>query len=1492
MKKGLVLFFFIFFSLQTVNAGNFPIQINDMSGFDAPWPLIVSLPFAEREIKDPLAIRIIDSKGKEIPCQVDVTAIWKDGSIRWALAGLTASPKGKYRVEYGDGVKRATYPRPLKVTRQNDGSFTVDTGAAIYRFDNDKLLPEEGWLLSEKGKIQILKGSGAGAYVIDNSGRMAKVAGNQSAIENKILKEGPGRCVVRREGWYITDNGEKIARAKTWFYFAAGSPFLKITHSLILTEDTNKVWFKDYGLEFKTSSNPKKVYCATGELGSEDIKTFDCTGREIFMLQDQYPHFAERDSRAVIGSLEKGSDRIMEEFVKAGDWAYANYGNGTSVALVMPWLAERFPKEISFGERGARGVFWSARSGRELDFRTGTLARDYWKSWAEKGLGTPGLEKLSRIPDNAQATAHTHELWVLPSLTGEGIPELVKCAARAAARVPLAMAEPARLCATEAMGFPMYHKDTEKFPKEEAFISDAWDRFMVPYKVFPMTGFINWGHCPYLSYHLIDGRWFASFVAYGNMNDYNTRRNVWHLFARSGERRYYEYGHACNRIVGDFGIAHWQAPDKPKGSFTRTVPPIHFLPLYWGNTHLKFDMGNCSSEVGQWLLEYYLTGNEQSRELTVDIGESIKRLWNLEEALDWDKTLSFVALRQLSILYMREWDEDFHRMAKDLAHALINLDAQTGVNSEYMSYRDPMYKDQRHTLDLYFYYKATGDELGKQAFLKILDHRYRFNRNEEALSYFNTNAFTYSIAYWITGKEVYRTIAEETLRDSIASFTSTLEEDMKKMDPNPYKWKILPRLENPVQTHPFLGMPTVLKLVAEKGLSQHRFPVLIKNNDLTSADILFSHVKGQETVLNIYYSTKNRGNVKPSIFLYPTQEKKLPIDGIITEVEERIPSVVNATLNRPVSNTYYYNAKVTVPVNLQSGLYLASLETDDPFTVLDTNAQKIALYCPEGFWSATSFDSRLGMNKPFFFNVPENLQNLEIFLASPQQICSSDGTVIVERNEKNTGKMSIPVKDHNGFWSINVPANYPSAFAKLLNIEPVVTYRCSENFPEGTTGKPVLFPPAVSQPTADMEFLSGISGNALRLTGKRTIKFPRGEEIGDKNYTFFPGLEGTIEFWYRPDWSTQDIILGAKDSFKTRSFLEGPHIHLGYRYGVRVGRSLYFSDLILELLGTFPGAEPFRAFLQAKSLIGREEHHTFKAGRWDHIAYTWAYQPPEKALPDKPILGDLKWPSRWRVFGPLDRDDPVLPEEVLNSYPETLKINGKEFSAKEYYIYNTRCDFPGLLQNEPSGKTAYVFLLLDSPKEQEVTLGMGADWWMQAWINGKLVHDTTKTSNKYYPFSIWNHMVNVKLNKGQNILAVRFIRGGGSVLALGGPRELKTPDPASLKWEFTMFVNGKRLDEYRDVTKDRFLRSPGDPLQRWQSKCEVFNLASENREIVIGPLDGTIDILRISDIVRYRENFTPTKQQPSVDKNTKALFLFDGNLQGISAFSKETLQAQ
>jgi len=1201
-----VLLFAVFLAVPA-GAKEFSLTINDLSGLEEPWPIVGSLAFPEGELKDLSAVRVMKD-GREVPLQVDAAATWRDGSIRWALAGFTAPPQGKYTVEYGEGVKRSVYPNPLRVTRLQGASFTVDTGAAVYLFDNDKLLPESGWLVTGGRRVPILEGSGGGAYLVDNKGRTARVSGEPAQVENVFIKEGPGRVVLKRSGWYVTETGEKLARAEAWLYFSAGVPYVRMTHSMIFTEDTNKTWLRDYGLEFKTPGKPSDVYCAVGENG-QDIRKVANIAEEVFILQSEYPHFAEREYRAAIGISDKGKDGLIEEIKTAGDWAHGDYGS-FGITLVMPWLAERYPKELSFGERGARAVLWSGRSGKELDFRAKTLVREYFQRWVTEGLGITSERELDSVNSNAQGAARTHDIWFLPH-TGGYRETAVRKTALAGARPPLVMADPAWLCATGAKGkHPMRHKDTEMFPAEEKLISDYWDRIILPLKAFPMDGFIAWGCYPDRSYVEVKGKLMSAHHALSNLREYGLRREPWRLYARSGERRYYDYGHRFSRFTGDWAVAHWKVPGNPgkeKGDFTTAPGGIGRsgkLPLFWGDRSHPFMIN--SGNIGHWLLEYYLTGDERSLDIIYKIKESFARH-------KWEVRGNIMALKPLVTLSMLDWDENAMRAARETAHSYIDLASQNGIKGGGYG---PMYKDHRTGYTLAEYYLETGDESVKEAILKLHDQRYRFDRRYRPTGHKNHDLFMHSLAYWITGEMRHRYVVEQILNDALYySSVYPLSEDLKAKPENPLEWPNLyiasvfpgPRRSIQLGQHefhnPFIGIPTALKLLAEEGRTGKRTPLVIKSMDMNHAKAFVRHDGGKDTVISFYYTTLRQG-IMPQVFKYPYSEGAKPLEDIKVEIEQRIQWPERVLL-RPDA---IYHAFITLPSNTPSGFYLVSLGGNEPFTLLDTTNDFAALYCPEGFWSANGSPirrkgegafGRAGEGVPMYFRVPPEVKTLRVFLGRPARIRRPDGSIAVEWSDDNIGNIEIPSEGKGGIWRLdpfiyNFSGFCPPSFFRLLNVEPIVSFGSPALLPDKEAGSPLVLPQTPPLPLSSMEFVKGIEGQAVRLSESRTLKFPRGPEISRGGYSFFPDNTGTVEFWYRADRSTHEVPVKMTQAI-LQSFLRASHVFIGHLLEVRTSQMDIDSNLRLEMFSSASGPSP----------AGYQSNHFFKAGEWVHIAFTW-----------------------------------------------------------------------------------------------------------------------------------------------------------------------------------------------------------------------------------------------------------------------------------------------
>jgi hypothetical protein len=165
------------------------------------------------------------------------------------------------------------------------------------------------------------------------------------------------------------------------------------------------------------------------------------------------------------------------------------------------------------------------------------------------------------------------------------------------------------------------------------------------------------------------------------------------------------------------------------------------------------------------------------------------------------------------------------------------------------------------------------------------------------------------------------------------------------------------------------------------------------------------------------------------------------------------------------------------------------------------------------------------------------------------------------------------------------------------------------------------------------------------------------------------------------------------------------------------------------------------------------------------------------------IGGDIVFPDRWTVYAPLKATDPQWTPGCLRAIPAAITVGGRRIPARKVRPSRQQFDLRPFLGEPPRGfgQAAYVFVPLKAEADGDVTLGLGGDYRLQAWVNGVPLFPPGGVEDSAFPPSIANLKVTVRLNRGLNILTVHFISGkGSSVLALGGPRELRTGDFRSI----------------------------------------------------------------------------------------------------------------
>ena len=152
-------------------------------------------------------------------------------------------------------------------------------------------------------------------------------------------------------------------------------------------------------------------------------------------------------------------------------------------------------------------------------------------------------------------------------------------------------------------------------------------------------------------------------------------------------------------------------------------------------------------------------------------------------------------------------------------------------------------------------------------------------------------------------------------------------------------------------------------------------------------------------------------------------------------------------------------------------------------------------------------------------------------------------------------------------------------------------------------------------------------------------------------------------------------------------------------------------------------------------------------------------------------LGSEPFPQQWTLFGPFDRDYTPTADE-LTSMPETLNgVEGRTFRLDSNTLDFAKFFGPG------ERKCGWAFAVLDSPIDCAYSIGAGADWWMQVFVNGGIVIDTMDSGNGDGNYSIWNHIGETRLVKGTNIIAAKIVTGSASsILKIGGPLDLAAKD--------------------------------------------------------------------------------------------------------------------
>jgi hypothetical protein len=1106
------------------------------------WPVTFGVPFPAGTLWDIRRVGLIDSDGRPLPCQKETTGLWaEDGAIQWVrFDTLVSQPGGCYVNVTEDANTGPNLEEPVEVVTVDD-CVTVRVAGAEYALAKGASPIRS---ISSNGRIVASLAGGAwGLYVVDNQGRLGQaVADGETMV---VEASGPLAASVRFEGDYATPEGDKLARHITRLEFFAGQPAVQVTHTFILTRDTNELWFRDIGwqMNVEPGEKPKAVFATSR---TDWKKTFEADvpqGGAVYLLQDDYIQFGGGSTHFVVASETGGQNRQREtllEGTECGDWAGLR-GDAGGLMVSCRDTARQHPKEFRFTAKQMDFKLFSSRAGQELDFRSAAL----YKRWNRGGKLTGEYAESARtLKTNAVGWCKTHELFLRPVGSQEQNSALAHLS-RLHSTPVLALADPKWIHESRAMG-PLHPKDPQRFPEAEELIEAAFDNYYNTIHAINEYGFVDYWAGPHYQGFPSSHRYRLS---------YTIRNDAWLLYARSGERKLYEFARNSTRTFQDNIMAQWDGPDRIRGLFiSASGSPYDSLPYYWERTTTpEFSTDTTLSHM---LYVYRLCGYRRGRDGALEYVDGVKRWWNGPYS-EFRRTWRPIMLaRCLLQSYTLTWDEDLRVMLAAVTNFLYDPEITIALTKD-RPYNSPSYKTQSDVSTLIRLWQQFGTPRLYDMAYKVSDFWYRRSVGQS------------------TNSRLQRGMVGDFLFEQTG-------------DPRVPQWLALgvrQEAGEPINTgvsHAvarFQGIPYSQSLVVRTD-ADRKPPASWAGFEDFGYPVSFVVEKGKQDAVDLRVNVSQPGDVGARLTVRPVQPStSYGLGGI--QVDEELGGSV----------------RVLLPKDADGGAYEIRFSQPSTAAVMASGCFPLVVYAPEYFRPFPKIQRPFA---PVYFRVPEGEKDGRIFFEGSARLFDPSGKPYQDGTELQ-GWVTLPA-DKPGLWSFQPVKNWlvsvrnlPPFFAfgdPASYFEPAIAWKRVPETVFETPRETPVYVPGASQAETD---------KALNLFGARTLLLEPGppHPSGDGG-RFLPFKQGTIEFYIRPYWSTFDLWPQGRKILVRMPAEEQDWI---LQYAVYPDkerwppmRSLYSHVLRSSFLTTQPGRN--NRFYGCRRLV-------VEKGEWIHVAWVW-----------------------------------------------------------------------------------------------------------------------------------------------------------------------------------------------------------------------------------------------------------------------------------------------
>jgi hypothetical protein len=149
----------------------------------------------------------------------------------------------------------------------------------------------------------------------------------------------------------------------------------------------------------------------------------------------------------------------------------------------------------------------------------------------------------------------------------------------------------------------------------------------------------------------------------------------------------------------------------------------------------------------------------------------------------------------------------------------------------------------------------------------------------------------------------------------------------------------------------------------------------------------------------------------------------------------------------------------------------------------------------------------------------------------------------------------------------------------------------------------------------------------------------------------------------------------------------------------------------------------------------------------------------------------LQFAQHGTVFAPCEAGDPLPTAADLAACPQQLRLGVRAVAGHSVPIAGGTVGFDAFCPGRAAKRVAYLHVPFYAARKGTYRLGIGADWWFEAWVDGKPLLSTLATGNNVHPPAREDWIAELALDAGEHLLVIRVLSGtAGMVVDFGTPR--------------------------------------------------------------------------------------------------------------------------